>query len=95
MRTFLETSTNFTNAENSMKSYVDFVLVTCSEVLSLCRKLSYTFTSSLHTLRTYPKQVDTNGEDIRTEPKFNLPDGDLFTDPWCRPQNDGPGLTLT
>ena len=37
-------------------------------------------------------QSDTNDQDIRTEPKFNLPDGDLFTDPWCRPQNDGPGL---
>ena len=52
MRTFLETSANFTDAENSMKSYVDFVLTTGSEVLSKCRKLSYTFTSSLHTLRT-------------------------------------------
>jgi glucoamylase len=39
--------------------------------------------------------IDTNDQDIRTEPKFNLPDGSLFTDPWCRPQNDGPGLRAT
>jgi len=38
------------------------------------------------------QEADPNGIDIRTEPKFNLPNGDVFTDPWCRPQNDGPGL---
>ena len=37
-------------------------------------------------------EEDPNDQDILTEPKFNLPDGDVFTDPWCRPQNDGPGL---
>lgn len=30
--------------------------------------------------------------DVRIEPKFYIPTGRLFTDPWCRPQNDGPGL---
>ena len=35
---------------------------------------------------------DPNGIDVRTEPKFNLPDGDVFTGGWCRPQSDGPGL---
>lgn len=67
MRSVLETSANMSDVEDSLKSYVQWVLLTGSE-------------------------SDTNGEDIRTEPKFNLPDGDLFTDPWCRPQNDGPGL---
>ena len=37
----------------------------------------------------------TNGVDIRLEPKFLLPECALFTDPWCRPQNDGPGLQVT
>ena len=36
--------------------------------------------------------TDPNNQDIRTEPKFNLPNGDVFTGAWCRPQNDGPGL---
>lgn len=40
-------------------------------------------------------ESDPNGIDIRTEPKFNLPNGDVFTEPWCRPQNDGPGLRAT
>lgn len=26
------------------------------------------------------------------EPKFTIPDGKPYTGPWCRPQNDGPGL---
>ena len=40
-------------------------------------------------------ESDPNDIDIRTEPKFNLPHGDVFTEPWCRPQNDGPGLRAT
>lgn len=35
---------------------------------------------------------DPNGQDVRTEPKFTLPDGQVYTGGWCRPQNDGPGL---
>mmetsp|Transcript_30110 Transcript_30110/g.32819 ORF Transcript_30110/g.32819 Transcript_30110/m.32819 type:complete len:507 (+) Transcript_30110:78-1598(+) len=38
---------------------------------------------------------DPNGIDIRTEPKFMLPNGEVFTSGWCRPQNDGPGLRAT
>lgn len=30
--------------------------------------------------------------DVRTEPKYNLPDGDVFEGAWCRPQTDGPAL---
>lgn len=37
-------------------------------------------------------EADPNGIDVRTEPKFNLPNGDVFSSGWCRPQNDGPGL---
>jgi glucoamylase len=37
-------------------------------------------------------QSSPNGIDIRTEPKFNLPYGDVVSSSWCRPQNDGPGL---
>lgn len=39
--------------------------------------------------------ADPNNQDVRTEPKFMLPDGEVFSDPWCRPQNDGPGLQAT
>lgn len=38
---------------------------------------------------------DPNNIDVRTEPKFTLPNGDVFTGAWCRPQNDGPGLRAT
>lgn len=37
-------------------------------------------------------ESDPNDIDVRTEPKYNLPDGDVYTGGWCRPQNDGPGL---
>ena len=35
---------------------------------------------------------DPNGIDVRIEPKYYLPDGGVFDEGWCRPQNDGPGL---
>lgn len=37
-------------------------------------------------------EPDPNGIDVRTEPKYNLPYGDVYTGGWCRPQTDGPGL---
>jgi glucoamylase len=40
-------------------------------------------------------QTDPNGIDVRTEPKFELPNGEVFSGGWCRPQNDGPGLRAT
>jgi len=67
IRSLLETSSNFTEIEGTIKSYVNWVLHT--DTLS-----------------------DPNGQDVRTEPKFMLPNGEVFTGSWCRPQNDGPGL---
>jgi glucoamylase len=40
-------------------------------------------------------ESDPNGIDVRTEPKFMLPNGEVFSSAWCRPQNDGPGLRAT
>lgn len=37
-------------------------------------------------------EADPNGIDVRTEPKYNLPYGDVYSGSWCRPQTDGPGL---
>ena len=37
-------------------------------------------------------EEDPNDLDVRTEPKYMLPDGEVYTGAWCRPQNDGPGL---
>ena len=37
-------------------------------------------------------QDDPHGIDIRTEPKYTIPDGKPFSGGWCRPQTDGPGL---
>lgn len=70
IRTLQETSSNFTEVENIIKSYVTWVLNTDS-------------------------MSDPNGQDVRTEPKFMLPNGEVFTGSWCRPQNDGPGLQAT
>lgn len=38
---------------------------------------------------------DPHEQDVRTEPKYMLPDGEVYTGSWCRPQNDGPGLRAT
>jgi len=37
-------------------------------------------------------QADPHGIDVRTEPKYTIPDGKPFGGGWCRPQTDGPGL---
>lgn len=37
-------------------------------------------------------QDDPFGLDIRVEPKFSLPYGEVYDQPWGRPQTDGPGL---
>jgi glucoamylase len=42
-------------------------------------------------INTY-SQTDPYGQDIRTEPKFELDNGSVYLGGWCRPQNDGPGL---
>lgn len=36
-------------------------------------------------------QHDDNN-DVRIEPKFEIPSGKPYTGGWCRPQTDGPGL---
>lgn len=41
------------------------------------------------------KQSDPFGESVLTEPKYFIPNATVFTGPWCRPQNDGPGLRAT
>lgn len=35
---------------------------------------------------------DPHGIDVRTEPKYEIPTGEVYEGAWCRPQNDGPGL---
>jgi len=57
------------------------------------------FASIESTVKTYiqwvlhnQNEADPNGIDVRTEPKFELPNGEVFSAAWCRPQNDGPGL---
>lgn len=38
-------------------------------------------------------QSDPNGlASILAEPKYEIPNGTIYTGGWCRPQNDGPGL---
>jgi len=37
-------------------------------------------------------EVDPQGFDVRINPKFELPNGEVYVGGWCRPQTDGPGL---
>ena len=37
-------------------------------------------------------KTDPQGFDVRINPKFELPSGDVYVGGWCRPQTDGPGL---
>jgi glucoamylase len=37
-------------------------------------------------------ETDPQGFDVRINPKFELPNGEVFVGGWCRPQTDGPGL---
>lgn len=37
-------------------------------------------------------ESDPNGIDVLTEPKYEIPSGQVYEGAWCRPQNDGPGL---
>lgn len=37
-------------------------------------------------------ETDPQGYDVRINPKFELPNGEVFVGGWCRPQTDGPGL---
>lgn len=48
--------------------------------------------SYTHWVHTAQNQEDPNGNDIRIEPKFEIPSGKPYTGGWCRPQTDGPGL---
>lgn len=38
-------------------------------------------------------EIDPNGNDVRINPKFELPNGEVYVGGWCRPQTDGPGLS--
>lgn len=40
-------------------------------------------------------RVDPHGIDVRTEPKYLLPEGKVYPGGWCRPQTDGPALRAT
>lgn len=37
-------------------------------------------------------ETDPHNIDVRLEPKFTIPAGEVFAGAWCRPQTDGPGL---
>ena len=43
-------------------------------------------------VRKVQNENDPQGFDVRINPKFELPNGEVFVGGWCRPQTDGPGL---
>jgi glucoamylase len=48
--------------------------------------------SYVNWVRKVQAEIDPNGYDIRINPKFELPNGEVYVGGWCRPQTDGPGL---
>ena len=57
---------------------------------------------SLSYMESYVKWVlrvqsnsDPHGQDVRVEPKYMLPNGEVYAGGWCRPQTDGPALRAT
>lgn len=82
-------------------SYVDHWMRDGALTMRSLQETASSFSSVESTVKSYVSWVlhaqsdsDPNGIDVRTEPKFMLPNGEVFADPWCRPQNDGPGLRL-
>lgn len=55
-------------------------------------KVSEKFDAYVNWVAKVQKEVDPNGFDVRINPKFELPNGEVFVGGWCRPQTDGPGL---
>lgn len=39
-------------------------------------------------------KTEKNGFDVRVEPKFEIPSGDVWVGSWCRPQIDGSALRV-
>lgn len=69
--------------------------LTMNTLMRTADKLSDVETQMKHYVKWVEKvqnQPDPHGIDIRTEPKYTIPDGKPFMGGWCRPQNDGPGL---
>lgn len=48
--------------------------------------------SYVNWVKTVQGKTDPQGFDVRINPKFELPSGDVYVGGWCRPQTDGPGL---
>lgn len=68
---------------------------TYQEIYSNFTEIESTMKSYVQWVLDAQAEEDPNGQDVRTEPKFELPNGEVFTGAWCRPQNDGPGLQAT
>ena len=53
------------------------------------------FQSWIQWVLNVQNEPDPNGIDVRIEPKYFLPNGEVYNGGWCRPQTDGPGLRAT
>merc|ERR1719329_1129132 len=70
----------------SMKTFLDLNL---DKGLDALREKMDHYMSWIKTVQSQP---DPNDIDVRTEPKYTIPDGKPYTGGWCRPQTDGPAL---
>jgi glucoamylase len=48
--------------------------------------------SYVNWIKRVQSETDPQGFDVRINPKFELPNGEVYVGGWCRPQTDGPGL---
>jgi glucoamylase len=48
--------------------------------------------SYVNWIKKVQSETDPQGFDVRINPKFELPNGEVYVGGWCRPQTDGPGL---
>lgn len=55
-------------------------------------KIEKKMKSYVNWVRNVQGKTDPQGYDVRINPKFELPNGEVFVGGWCRPQTDGPGL---
>lgn len=55
-------------------------------------KIEAKMKSYVNWVKVVQGKTDPQGFDVRINPKFELPSGDVYVGGWCRPQTDGPGL---
>jgi len=54
--------------------------------------MGHTMESYVGWVKKVQSESDPHGQSVLTEPKYFIPNGTVYSGPWCRPQPDGPAL---